>query len=76
MLQPVRVLAVTAVLGTSRRLHIGGFPRFRADGAQEGRGVEGAGADFHVIGLKQGAAVLVPVLVQLEDDLLEAKHYR
>ena len=43
MLAAIRVLAVTAILGTARRLHVGGAPWLRADRAQEGAGVERAG---------------------------------
>ncbi len=75
MLHAVRVLAVAAVLGAARRLDVGGFPRLGADGAQEGGGMAGAGADFHVVGLQQGAALLVPVLLQAQDDFLKAWVY-
>jgi hypothetical protein len=54
-------------------LHVGGFPRLRADGAQEGGGVAGAGADFHVVRLEQGAAFVAPVLLQAQDDFLKAR---
>jgi hypothetical protein len=36
--------------------------------------MEGAGADFHVVGLEQGATLLVPVGLQGQDDLLECEH--
>src|SRR5690606_22835062 len=39
-----------------------------------GRRVRGAGADLHVIGLQQRAALLVPVFLESEDDLLEGEH--
>jgi hypothetical protein len=71
VLHAVRVLAVAAVLGAARRLHVGGLPRLRADGAQEGGGVAGAGADFHVVGLEQGTALFVPVLLETQDDFLK-----
>jgi hypothetical protein len=74
VLAAVRVLAVTAILGTARRLHVGRAPRLGADRAQEGTGVEGAGADFHVVGLEQGAALLVPVGLQGQDNLLKCQH--
>ena len=74
VLQPVRVLAVAAVLGAAARLHVGGLPRLGAEGAQEGRGVAGAGADLHVVGLQQRAALLGPVRLQAQDDLLEREH--
>jgi hypothetical protein len=55
-------------------LHIGGFPGLRPNGAQKRGGVAGARADFHVVGLEQGAALGVPVLLQFENDLLEGQH--
>jgi hypothetical protein len=74
VLEAVRVLAVAPILRAARWLHIGGAPRLRADRAQEGTGVEGAGADFHVIGLEQCATLFVPVGLQGKDDLLECEH--
>jgi hypothetical protein len=74
VLQAVRVFAVAAILGTARRLHVGRAPWLRSDRAQEGARVEGAGADFHVVGLEQGAALLVPVGLQGQDNLLECEH--
>jgi hypothetical protein len=38
--------------------------------------VEGTGADFHVVWLEQGAALLVPVGLQRQDDLLKCEHRR
>jgi hypothetical protein len=61
-------------LRPARRLHVGGAPRLRADRAQEGAGVEGAGADFHIVWLEQGAALLVPVGLQGQDNLLKCQH--
>src|SRR6202012_3946144 len=74
VLQAVRVLAVAAVLGAAAGLHVGGLPRLGAERAQEGGGVAGARADFHVVGLQQGAALLVPVVLQAKNDLLEGQH--
>src|SRR5690606_16701567 len=74
VLQPVRVLPVAPVLRTARRLHVGGAPRFRADRPQERGGVEGACADLHVVGLQQCAPLVVPILLQAQDQLLEAEH--
>ena len=61
VLEPERVVAVSAVCRPPARLHIRGVPGFRAERAQERRGVESAGADFHVVGLQQHAALLRPV---------------
>ncbi len=71
VLQADRVLAVAAGGRATARLYVRGAPRLRADGAQEGRGVEGAGAHLHVIGLEDYAALPGPVALQCEDEILE-----
>ena len=76
VLQAERVLAVAAVGRAARGLHVGGAPGLRADRAQEGRGVEGAGADLHVVGLQDHAALLRPVALQREDQILEGARRR
>jgi len=58
MLQPVGVLAVAAVLGPARGLHVSGVPGSGPECAQCGGGMEGAGADLHVIGLQDDAAIV------------------
>ena len=74
-LQAVGVVAVTAVGGAARRLHIGGIPRLRADGVEEGGGVEGARAHFHIIGLHDDAALLRPEALQGENHLLKIQYF-
>ena len=76
VLQPVRVVAVAAVLRPAARLHVGGVPGLGPDRAQEGRGVESARADFHVVGLQQHAALLGPVALQRQDQFLERARRR
>ena len=71
VLQAVGVLAVAAVLGPARGLDVGGVPRLRPERAQGGGGVEGAGADLHVVGLQHQAAVTRPIVVQRQDQPLE-----
>ena len=71
VLQAVGVLAVAAVLRPARGLHIGGVPRLRPERAQRGRRMEGAGADLHVVGLQDHAAVVGPVALQRQDQPLE-----
>ena len=71
VLQPVRVLAIAPVLRPARGLHIGGVPGLRPERAQRGGGMEGAGADFHVIGLQDDAALLGPEILQRQDQPLE-----
>ena len=71
VLQPVGVLAVAAVLGPARRLDIGGLPRLRPERAQRRRRMEGAGADLHVVGLENDAALPRPEILQRQDQALE-----
>ena len=71
VLQAIRVFAIAAVLRPPRRLHIGGVPRLGTERAQRGRGVKGAGADFHVIGLQDHAAVIRPITLERQDQSLE-----
>ena len=71
VLEPVGVLAVAAVAGTPRGLHVGRAPRLRPQAAQRGRGMEGAGADLHVVGLQDDAAALRPIGLQAKDERLE-----
>ncbi len=74
MLQPVRVLAVAAVLRSPRGLHVGRLPRLRANCTQECGRVEGSRAHLHVVGLEERATLLVPILLEAQDDLLEGEH--
>ncbi len=71
VLQTVGVFPVPAILGAPRRLHIGGLPGLRPEGAQQRRRMRRAGADLHVIGLEDQAAFVGPELLQLEDQRLE-----
>ncbi len=75
VLHAVGVLAVAAVLGAARGLHVGGLPRLGAERAQEGGGVRGAGADLHVVGLQEGALLLVPECLEAQDDLLKRRFH-
>ncbi len=67
VLQAVGVLAIAAVLRAARGLHIGGAPGLRAERAQGGRPMEGAGADLHVIGLQDHAALPGPIGLELQN---------
>ena len=64
VLQPVGIFAVAAVLGPARGLHIGRIPGLRPERAQRRRGMEGAGAHLHVVGLQDHAALLRPEPLQ------------
>ena len=72
VLKAVGILAVAPVGGPPRWLNVGRLPRPRTKRAQRRRRVEGAGAHFHVIGLKDRAPLFGPEALQLEDQMLEA----
>src|SRR5690606_34026392 len=71
VLQPVGVLAVAAVRRAAAGLDVGRIPDFRADGAQEGGGMEGPRTHLHVVGLQDHAALLGPEALQRKDQALE-----
>ena len=48
LIETVRVLAVTGILRTARRLNIGCAPGLRPKGPEEGCRVRSAGTDFGV----------------------------
>ena len=70
-LQTVGIFAIAAIGRTAAGLDEGGIPRLRAERAQKGGGMEGAGADLDVERLDQHASLLAPVLVEAQDELLE-----
>ena len=74
MLQPIGVFAIAPVFWASRGLHIGCAPRLGADRTKKGCSVRGARADLHIVGLEQGAALLIPVLLQTQNNLLKSEH--
>ena len=74
MLKPVGVFAVTTIFGPPTGLNVGRFPGLGPDGAQERCRVAGASANFHVEWLKQSTALLVPVVLKRQDNLLESAH--
>ena len=71
VLQPVGVLAVAAVLGAARGLHVDRVPGPGAERAQRRGRVEGARPHLHVVGLQDHAALLAPELLQRQDQVLE-----
>src|SRR4029078_11379111 len=64
-------LAIAAVLRPPRRLHVGRPPGLRSKRAQGGCGVKGAGAHLHVVGLQNDAALVRPIALKPEDQVLE-----
>ena len=71
VLEPVGVLAVAPVAGPAGGLHVGRAPGLGPQAAQRRRGMEGAGADLHIVGLKDDAAALRPIGLQAKDERLE-----
>ena len=72
-LQAIRVVAEAAVVRPDTGFDVHHVPRFRAQHAQNGGGVHGAGADLHVIGLLDKASLVLPVLEQPQNDVLKAQ---
>ena len=71
LVEAVRVLAVAAVGGTARGLHVADPPGPRPEHAEEGLGVHRARAHLGVPRLVDEAAPLRPEPLQREDDLLQ-----
>src|SRR5689334_5369291 len=71
VLQPERVVAVTTVRRTARRLQVRGAPRLRSNGPQEGSGMESTRAHLHIVGLQDDAPLLRPIALQPEYELLK-----
>src|SRR5271157_1030791 len=71
--QPVGVLAISAISGAARRLHIAHTIRLGPKHAQEGFRRHGPRADLDVIGLLQDATVLRPESLQAKDESLEGQ---
>ena len=76
VLQAKRIFAIAPIGGAPRGLHISRAPGLRSDGAQKRGRVEGARAHLHVIGLQNHAALVRPVRLQLEYQVLEGARRR
>ena len=76
MLEPVGVLAIAAVLGPARGLHVGRAPGLGPERAQGGRRVKGRRPHLHVVRLEDDAALIGPVALELEDQVLEGQSLR
>jgi hypothetical protein len=59
-LHAVGVLTVAGIVGANRGLDVGHVPGLRAEHAQEGGRVHGAGSHLGVIGLPDQAALVGP----------------
>ncbi len=71
LLHAYRVLAVASVLGPPRGLDVGGLPRLRPEAAEERGRVERPGAHLRVVRLDDHAAVVGPVPLEIENDVLK-----
>ena len=76
VLHSVGILAVPAVLGPPRRLHVSRAPRLGPQSTQKRRGMRRARPDLHVVRLQQRTALRAPVVLELADNLLKAEHQR
>jgi hypothetical protein len=74
MLQAIVVFAIASVFWVRRGLHVGGTPGLWPNGSQKGRRVRSARAYLHIVGLKQGTALMIPVLLQTQNNLLKSEH--
>src|SRR6185369_13971772 len=64
MLHAIRIVAIAAILGTTRWLHVCGAPGLWSDSSQERRRMRSSSANFHVVRLQNGAAAITPVSLQ------------
>ena len=69
--EAIGILAIAAVGGTARGLHVTDAIGLGAEHAEEGLGRHGSGADFDVVGLLQDAAVVGPESLQAKDEFLK-----
>ena len=73
MLKAIGVLAVAAVGGTTRGLHISRAPRGRTKRTKRCRGMERARTHLVVVGLKHDASVIGPIALKIHNDVLERR---
>ncbi len=71
VLHTIRIFAITAIGGTAARLYIACAPRIGAERAQRSGRMKRASAYFVVVGLHNNAAVVCPIALQSQDDLLK-----
>ncbi len=72
LIEAVGILAVSAVGGTARGLHVGDTVGLGAEDAEKSFRRHGAGADFDIERLLQDAALASPELLQFEDEFLKS----
>ena len=71
--EAVGIFAVASVGGPTRGLDVSDAVGSGAEDAEKGFRVHGAGADFGVVGLLEDAALAIPIVHQLQDELLESE---
>ena len=71
VLHPVRIVPVPAVSRAPAGLRIGRLPGLRTQRPQKRGRVEGSGSHFQIVGLMNDAALVSPIAVEGEDQLLE-----
>src|SRR5262245_61194788 len=69
--EPIRILSEPPIVGATGRLDVRHVPRRRPGHAQQRFGMRRAGADFEIKRLLNQAALLRPVVLELEDQVLE-----
>ena len=71
LLEPVRIVAVPPVGRSAGRLDEGDLPGLGSEGAEERRGVVGAGAHLGVVRLDDEAAPFGPKREKVGDEILK-----
>ena len=71
MLHPVRVVPVAAIGRAPTGLHVGGIERLRPERPEKRVRIEGARARLDVVWLGQQATLRIPVLLQIQNKVLE-----
>jgi hypothetical protein len=71
VLHAIRILAVSSICGTPAWLRISGPPGFRTKGPEERGWMKGTRPHFQIIWLMNDTALLGPVAMQRENEVLE-----
>ena len=73
LVKPVGILAIAAIGGPARRLHVGYLVGLWPKHTQKSFRRHGAGADIDVVGLLQDTSSLGPEGLEAEDEFLESR---
>jgi len=71
VLHAIWIFAIPSVRRTPARLRIGGPPGLRTKGPEKRARVKSSCAHLQIIGLINDAALLSPIVMQCEDEILE-----